>query len=173
MPPGCAQAAARTPQCAALRPPRTTLFHSPTLIRYKPKAKIPRNFFSTLALLELVVYHKEQGNLQQIKECRPSPSFQSIPFDIIKGSILLFLNEVLFKSLKHQEQDFELFEFIYNSLAFLDEVEEGKENFHLIFLYKLRKYLGFYSVELEKELFKHSLKYCSKIGILEVIQKIE
>lgn len=139
----------------------------------KAKAKISSNLFSHLSLLDLVVYHKEHGNLQLIKECKQIPNFKSIPFDIVKGSILLFINEVLLKCLKHQGADFELFEFIHNGIAYLDEIENGKENFHLIFLYKLSKYIGIYTEDFDKELKTNSYKYNKEIGIEEIIAKID
>ena len=109
----------------------------------KPKAKIPINMLQPFHIIDLVVYNKEGGNLQRIKEARHSPVLRSIPLDILKSSIALFLNEILYKVLRHQHSDPQLFQFLENAIVWLDETNEGLANFHLLFLIKLSHYLGF------------------------------
>jgi len=110
----------------------------------KTKSKIKSNMLQPLHLLEMVVYHKPNGNLQRISELRNQPVLQSIPYDMIKSSLALFINEVLYKSLKQHYEDEPLFNYIYNAVELLDKTEEGLANFHLFFLLRLTKYLGFY-----------------------------
>src|ERR1700712_547186 len=68
----------------------------------KPRAKISRNMLQPLSLLDMVVYHKANGNINRVTELKNSPLLQYIPYDLIKTSIVLFLNEVLYKAVKHQ-----------------------------------------------------------------------
>lgn len=110
----------------------------------KPKAKIKLNMLQPLHLLELVVYHKPSGNLQRISELRNQPVLQSIPYDVVKSSLALFINEVLYKSLKLHYEDEPLFSYLFNAIELLDRTERGVANFHLFFLMGLTKYLGFY-----------------------------
>ena len=110
----------------------------------KPKSKIKLNMLQPLHLLDMIVYHKPNGNLQRISELRIQPVLQSIPYDVIKSSIALFINEVLYKSLKLHFEDKPLFTFIHNSVELLDRSNEGLANFHIYFLLRLTKYLGFY-----------------------------
>jgi len=110
----------------------------------KPKAKIRLNMIQPLHLLDLIVYHKPNGNIQRISELRNSPLFQSIPYNVIKSSLTIFLNEVLYKSIKIHFDDASLFEFLFNSIEFLDKADKGLGNFHLLFLLHLTRYLGFY-----------------------------
>ncbi|MDF3076783.1 MAG: recO [Sphingobacteriaceae bacterium] len=110
----------------------------------KPKAKIRQNMFQPLQLLEMVVYHKQSGNIQRIKEVKNSPPFGSIPFHFSKSSIILFLNEVLYKAIRHQGQDPALFQFVFHGIELLDRLDEGLANFHLFFLLRLSQFLGFY-----------------------------
>lgn len=118
----------------------------------KPKAKIKLNMLQPLHLLEMVVYHKTNGSIQRISEIRNQPVLQSIPYDIIKSSIALFINEVLYKSLKLHFEDQPLFNFIFKGVELLDKSQEGLGNFHIYFLLRLTKYLGFYPDRtLEKE----------------------
>lgn len=110
----------------------------------KPKAKIHRNMLQPLHLLDMVVYHKNTGSVQRIAELKNSPLLQSIPYDVIKSSLVMFLNEVLYKSVKQQNGDENLFQFIFHSIELLDQQTASPANFHLVFLLRLSRYLGFY-----------------------------
>ncbi|MDB5156276.1 MAG: recO [Mucilaginibacter sp.] len=110
----------------------------------KPKAKIGRNMLQPLHLLDLVVYHKNTGGVQRISELKNAPVLLSIPYDVIKSCIAIFLNEVLYKAVKQQSPDENLFDFIFSAIEWLDHQTESVANFHLIFLTRLTRYLGFY-----------------------------
>jgi DNA repair protein RecO (recombination protein O) len=110
----------------------------------KPKAKISRNMLQPLHLLDMVVYHKNSGGIQRIAELKNSPLLQSIPYDVIKSSIAIFLNEVLYKAVRQQSAEEDLFDFIFNAIEWLDNQTESIANFHLLFLVRLTRYLGFY-----------------------------
>jgi DNA repair protein RecO (recombination protein O) len=110
----------------------------------KPKAKISRNMLQPLHLLDMVVYHKGYDTVQRIKELKSAPVLQSIPYDVVKSSMVIFLNEVLYKAVKMQSPDEQLFEYIFNSIEWLDHRANQLVNFHLVFLIGLTRYLGFY-----------------------------
>jgi DNA repair protein RecO (recombination protein O) len=110
----------------------------------KPKAKIARNMLQPLHLLDMVVYHKNTGAVQRIKELKNLPQLATVPYDMIKSSLAIFLNEVLYKAVKQQTADENLFDFIFNSIEWLDHQTEGLANFHLLFLIRLTRHLGFY-----------------------------
>jgi DNA repair protein RecO (recombination protein O) len=110
----------------------------------KPKARISRNMLQPLHLLDMVVYHKSAGNVQRIAELKSSPVLLTIPYDVIKSSIALFLNEVLYKSIRQQTADENLFDFVFSAIEWLDHQTVGLANFHLLFLIQLTRYLGFY-----------------------------
>lgn len=109
----------------------------------RPRAKLNANIFQPLQPLELQVYHKNNNQLQRIKEASPTAILHNLNSDVAKSTIILFLNEVLYKALKNQESDNNLFEFIYNSILWLDASEHNYSDFHLTFLIKLSKHLGF------------------------------
>lgn len=110
----------------------------------KPKARIGMNMLQPLHLLDMVVYHKNNGAVQRISEVRSMPILQSIPYDIIKSSITMFLNEVLYKAVRQQTAEESLFSFIFNAIEWLDHQQAGIQNFHLLFLVRLTRFLGFY-----------------------------
>ncbi len=109
----------------------------------RKKAKIKAAFFQTLNLLDIVANHNDKGSLNTLKEVRLSYAYTTIPSDIVKQSLVMFLSEVLNFSLQEEEANPELFNFLFNSFQFLD-TQEKAPNFHLLFLINLTKYLGFY-----------------------------
>ena len=97
-----------------------------------------------LHLLDMVVYHKSNGQVQRITELKNAPLLRSIPYDVIKSCLAIFLNEVLYKAVKQQSADEHLFDFVFNAIEWLDHQSTGLANFHLLFLVRLTRYLGFY-----------------------------
>ncbi len=113
----------------------------------KKNPKVKPATLQPLALIDLVVYHKERSGLQRLADARNNPVLKSIPFDIRKSSVALFMNEVLYKSVKEEEANQSLFDFIFNAVHLLDLREKPGSDFHLLFLMQLTKYLGFYPRE--------------------------
>ncbi|MFD2512961.1 DNA repair protein RecO [Pontibacter locisalis] len=99
--------------------------------------------FQPFTLLDMVVYTSQKGGLTRISEYKSAYPFHSIPFDIRKSSIVLFLSEIVSCTIKEEEENQPLFQFLYNGIKFFDELEQGFENFHLIFLLQLSHHLGF------------------------------
>lgn len=110
----------------------------------KPRAKIHVNLLQPLHLLDLVVYHKDGTTLQRIKEAGQHPILKHLPINIEKSTLALFLDEILHKVLRHQQPDEQLFEFLHSSILWLDRTDSSIANFHLVFLLRLSKYLGFF-----------------------------
>ncbi len=107
----------------------------------KSKNKIA--LFQPLTLLDLVVFENEGKGLKRIQEIKCSQPYQTLPYDIAKSSIAIFLSEILKKTLKEEETNLPLFNFLMYSLSYLDEPAAEISNFHLIFLIKFSAYLGF------------------------------
>ena len=110
---------------------------------HRKKANTKIAVLQPLTLVDCVVYRKEKKQLQHAKEIKCSHPYVTIPSEIAKSSILIFLNEILYKSIKEEEKNSKLFEFIHTSLQVLDLKTENCSNFHLLFLAQLTKYLGF------------------------------
>lgn len=110
----------------------------------KPKAKIRANQLLPLSLVDMVVYHKQTGGLQSIAELKVNPIFNTIPFEIIKNSIALFICDVIYHAVRIQQSDEQLFQYIHNAIEFLDIKEDYVVNFHLVFMLGLSRFLGFY-----------------------------
>ncbi|MCK9219531.1 MAG: DNA repair protein RecO [Bacteroidales bacterium] len=109
-----------------------------------PKSKIKPGLFQPLTLLDLVVYHRERKSIQSAKEIHLAHPFATIPFDIRKSSVLLFLNELLYKSIREEEPNDGLFEFLWLALIYFDELTSTDNNFHLFFCLQLCHHLGIF-----------------------------
>ncbi len=107
------------------------------------KGKLKTAYFQPLTQLELVAHHKNKGTLEQIREAKVSYHYQTLHTDISKNAMTLFLAETLANSIHEEEQNNHLFDFVTIALQWLD-TNDKVANFHLFFLLKLTKYLGFY-----------------------------
>jgi DNA repair protein RecO (recombination protein O) len=99
--------------------------------------------YQPLTLLELVVYHKEHANILRIKEVKCFHPYQTLTLDFRKSTIALFLSEIINRAIKEQSHTQELGEFLFHSFITLDGLSQNIENFHLLFLIQLSRYLGF------------------------------
>lgn len=109
----------------------------------KKKSSAKANLLQPLSLIELVMYHKETSGLQKVKELKGGDTLFSVQSDMAKTAIALFLSEMLARSLREETPNKPLFDFLYESVKTLDAVE-NPASFHLLFLVKLSKFLGFY-----------------------------
>jgi DNA repair protein RecO (recombination protein O) len=107
-----------------------------------PKSKIKAGLFQPLTLLELVAYHKARTDLHTAREVHLAHPYLSIPFDIRKSSIALFINELLFKSIREEEANAELFGYLWKTCILLDTSEGSESCFPLVFTAELTRFLG-------------------------------
>ncbi len=111
-------------------------------VRSVRSKKLRMSYFQPLTLCELVVYRSPKSDLHHISEVKIGRAYHSIPFDVKKTSVALFLSEILTKVLV-EEGDPPLFSFLFDSFCMLDELKAGSENFHLYFILHLCPFLGF------------------------------
>lgn len=108
------------------------------------KSKVKKQFFQPLTLLEVEVDVRPKVQLQKFSDIRLEMPFLSIPFDPHKLSIALFVAEFLYHALRSEQQNAPLFDYVYNSIQWLDGQIEHFSNFHLVFLMRMSRFLGFY-----------------------------
>jgi DNA repair protein RecO (recombination protein O) len=97
--------------------------------------------YQGMNLLDLVIYQKEGKQLNHIKEAKISTLFHSIPADIVKTSLLFFLNELLYHSIP-EERNPMLFQFVENQLYMLEKASRNLEMFHHRFMLEYARHLG-------------------------------
>ncbi|MCF7559723.1 DNA repair protein RecO [Sabulilitoribacter multivorans] len=128
-------------------------------------------YFQLLSQLQLELIYNSNKSLQTIKEAKLNGIYASLHSHVLKSSIVMFLSEVLSNTLKEEEKNEALYSYLEHSLLWLDS-QDQYSNFHLLFLLKLTKYLGFYpdETEMEHEFFslsegKFEAKQSSKYSI--------
>lgn len=102
-----------------------------------------RSAMMPLSILEIEASKHPGKDLQTIKEIRVCYPFSGISISPVKNAIALFISELLYKCIRQTEYDSQLYEFLENAVKLLDHIEDGIANFHLVFLIKLSRYLGF------------------------------
>lgn len=107
------------------------------------KARFAASLLQVMSLLELVAYHREDRDLNHVKEIRPAYVYQAIPFEVRKGALALFLAEIIRKTIRESEENRRLFGFLYDIFLYLDESNQSINNLHLYFLVELSAFLGF------------------------------
>lgn len=108
------------------------------------KSKFKAPVFQALTVVDMVISNTDKAKLQRISEINILYPYIDIPYNIIKRSILFFLNEILYKAIREQHPDENLFEFIKSSLQILDLKQDNYSNFHIFFMIQLSRYLGFF-----------------------------
>jgi DNA repair protein RecO (recombination protein O) len=92
--------------------------------------------------------NKDLQSLKDIAIVQPLHSLHSNPY---KNAIVLFLGEILYRTLREGEHGEQLFNYLSHSIELLDTMTEGFSNFHLMFIVHLSKYLGFFPENLYSE----------------------
>ncbi len=108
------------------------------------KSKSKAAMFQPLTMLDLVITYAENKSMHYIKEVSVWYAYHSVTENMIKRTLLFFINELLHKSLKEETENRELFNWLHNALVWLDLAEDGYVNFHLVFMMQLSMFLGFY-----------------------------
>jgi DNA repair protein RecO (recombination protein O) len=96
-----------------------------------------------MTLLDMEVYHRPKSDIQRIKDFKVAHPLSSIPFKQEKRAMAFFLTELMSKVLIEEEENTDLFNFIYHSVEVFDTGIDGDYNFHLFFLFQLTRFLGF------------------------------
>jgi DNA repair protein RecO (recombination protein O) len=109
----------------------------------KKNARTKASLLQLMSIVDLVAYHSDRRKLHRIKELKASYVYQSIPFEVKKGAICLFLAVLSSKSIKETEPNPQLFEFITAELEKLDSLTSGYANLHIEYMIGLAKLMGF------------------------------
>ncbi len=110
----------------------------------KLKSSHHASLLQPMSLVNIVMYYRAGKDLNRIKEISPDHLFESVPFDIVKSSIAIFLSELCFKCIKEEEGNEVLFDFLHKRMKLLDAAEQGLDLFPQVFMLDLSMYLGFY-----------------------------
>lgn len=107
------------------------------------RGKVRKSYFQPLSQLQIIANHNKKGALNRISEVRIMHPYYSVYSDVYKQAIVFFLAEVLQVSLKEEEENRDLYQFLEASFLWLD-THDKTSNFHILFMLNLTRFLGFY-----------------------------
>ena len=87
--------------------------------------------FQPMFLLEYEGITPRRGEMHRMREIAAATPLTSLPFDVRKSTIALFMAEALYRLVRESEPDPHLFAFIEQAVQALDMMTEGVSNFHL------------------------------------------
>lgn len=112
-------------------------------IRSKKTSPGKASMVQVMSMLDMVVFYRENKGLHRVKELQPAYVYHRLPFEILRSSIGMFMTEIVLKTVKEEEENPDLFDFITGSFLALDQMQEGIPNLHLWFMVHLAGHLGF------------------------------
>ena len=114
------------------------------------RSTLKKQYFQPLTLLTIEMDVRPQQQLQKLKDASLLSPLSALLSTPDKLAIGLFVAEFLYHALKGEQQNEPLFEYVLSSLQWLDGATDRYANFHLVFLMRLSRFLGFYP-NLEEE----------------------
>lgn len=102
-----------------------------------------KGMFQIMSQLDLVFYHQDHKTMHRIKEARYAKIYQTLPFEIQRSAVGIFMLELIRKSLNNKETDMALYDWIQSCLNLCDGVNTKLSFMPLYFLVGLSKHLGF------------------------------
>jgi DNA repair protein RecO (recombination protein O) len=108
------------------------------------KTGISKSLFHALAVLDLEVDHQNLRDIQRLKEAKVHLPLFSLLNDPVKSAICIFLSEFISKLIKEIEPNKLLFDYILQSIRILDLSNKTYANFHLVFMIRFSRFMGFY-----------------------------
>lgn len=108
------------------------------------RARLSSVLFRPLTVLEIDYNFRLSASLQHIADAQPLIVFRSLPYHPHKSAMALFLSEFLSRALKNETANAPLFSFLVYSLEWFDAADAHFADFHIVFLARLTRFLGFY-----------------------------
>lgn len=110
------------------------------------KGKSKNKAFSAIQpgfLVELTASENKKSSMEILCGMKVIQPFEEIPFLLNKTVILLFMNELMTRSIKEEEPNSALFQFLVSEILLLDKTQEPLGEFPLVFLLRFADKIGF------------------------------
>ncbi len=89
------------------------------------------------------VKSEEKASLLRIKEIKYHKIYKNIPFDIVRGTLGMFLLEVTRKAIHQTDDSTPIYAFIESKFSSLDDSDTVLSDFHIVYMIQLAQLLGF------------------------------
>lgn len=100
-------------------------------------------YYQLLSQLLIEERFAQNQTLHFISEVKSHYVYKTLHTNVLKSAVALFIAEILTSVLQEEEANTTLFDFLETAFQWLD-TENDFANFHILFLLKLTKHLGFY-----------------------------
>ncbi len=107
-------------------------------------ARVKKQLFQPLTLLRVEYRFKPNARLQRLEDVGLDEPFVSIPFHVVKQSLVMFLTEFLYNATWNEQTNPSLFDYLRSSVLWLDQSSGNLANYHLVLMIHLSKFLGFF-----------------------------
>ena len=108
------------------------------------KGKFRSAQFQPLNLIDISYREARKSELRQIIDLKVIEPFTDLLFNPVKRTIAIFIAELIQNVIKEEEPNAKLFDFLFSSIHWIDLSKESYSHFHLLFMMKFTKHLGFY-----------------------------
>jgi len=114
------------------------------LIQTRKSSKSSKpNLLQPMMLVEFEAAIKENVQINQLKDLRIAVPLSEAYFNPVKSAILLFLDEVLYKTIPDDYVNQKLYKLLWESVQQLDDAIDAR-NFHIWCLLEISRHYGFY-----------------------------
>jgi DNA repair protein RecO (recombination protein O) len=109
----------------------------------KTSKSAKNNLIQPLNLVEFECAVRENTQIQSQRNLRIYHPYHNIPFDPVKSAMVMFLNEIMYKTIPDDYVNDRLFRFISDAMILLDDAIDAR-NFHIWCVLEISRYYGFY-----------------------------
>ncbi len=106
------------------------------------KARVPVACLQPMHILDLWVYHRSSKSLNRLREVQVAIPLHNIPMQPHKAMIGLFFVDLLFRCIREEEANSQLFNFVVQTLTSLDGMENVTERVIPEYMFALSDLLG-------------------------------
>ena len=103
-----------------------------------PKSKIKSGVLQPLTQIEFELSLKENKDIQNLSEIKCLYVYTDLQYNFNKLCIAQFLNEILYKCLKEQFPNEDLYNLICDTYQWLDSANDSYQDTHVYFLFAIR-----------------------------------
>lgn len=110
----------------------------------KNKSKKKLLFFEPLKLVTINAIYNPKNTLQYLTDITLEKTLKSLKSNLFNTFVATFIAEVMSKVIQYNEKNQNLFIFLWETSVILSNNKNVSDNYTLVFMLNLSKYLGFY-----------------------------
>lgn len=108
------------------------------------RSRVRNVLFQPLSILSFTASYRNGKSMSRLSDVQPAVLYSSIPYDITKSAIAMYLAEFLSSVLREEYENDALFSFLSASFDWFDKADSNYADFHILFLVQLTRFLGIY-----------------------------